>query len=72
MSIQLIIGEGESEVVTTVVIPENYTVINNLSEWLEQEITVPASGEFKLNWGIKDAGGTYYACPLNLVEIEEL
>ena len=72
MSIQLIIGEGEAEVVTTVVIPENYTVINNLSEWLEQEITVPASGEFKLNWGIKDAGGTYYACPLNLVEIEEL
>lgn len=72
MSIQLIIGEGESEVVTTVVIPENYTVINNLSEWLEQEITVPASGEFKLNWGIKDAGGTYYVCPLNLVEIEEL
>lgn len=69
MKIRLVIDENTTEVS----IPSGYTSKNNLTDWLEQEITVPVSGNFRLLWGIEDvAESGYFACPLNIVEIEEI
>lgn len=71
MSIQLVTGDGDGAIVHDVAIPEGYTPKNNLTEWLEAQVEVPASG-VTLNWGIKDSGGAYYVCPLNIVEMTRL
>ena len=69
MKIRLVVDETTIDVP----IPAGYTSKENLTDWLEQEITVPASGSFRLLWGIEDvAESGYFACPLNIVEIEVL
>ena len=69
MKIRLIVNETTIDVP----IPSGYTSKDNLMGWLEQEITVPISGSFRLLWGIENASeSVYFACPLNIIEIEEL
>ena len=68
MNIQLASGD----VTNSVEIPTDFTVKDNLTQWLEAQIIVSELGNFTLDWGIKDAGGTYYYCPLNIVEIEKV
>lgn len=68
MKIRLITGD----LTIDVPIPTGYTPKDNLTNWLEQEIAVPSTGSFRLLWGIENvAEAGYFACPLNLVEIEE-
>lgn len=52
-------------------LPEGYDVIGNLTQWLEQEITVPESGVFELQWGMENATKGWMEVPLNMIEIEE-
>ena len=50
---------------------DGYDVIGNLTRWLEQEITVPESGMFELQWGMENATKGWMEVPLNIIEIEE-
>ena len=52
-------------------LPDGYDVIGNLTRWLEQEITVPESGMFELQWGMENATKGWMEVPLNIIEIEE-
>lgn len=53
-------------------LPDGYDVIGNLTRWLEQEITVPESGTFELQWGMENATKGWMEVPLNIMEIEEM
>lgn len=50
--------------------PQDYDVRNNLTQWIEQTVTVEA-GSVKLRWGVLPVN-TWSFCPLNMIEIEEV
>lgn len=62
-------GGTDAEAITTFTLPQG-GVINNISNWMELEVDVPADG-FSIRWGLENPSA-WSVFPLNIIEIEEV
>lgn len=69
---QVVFNAGTADETTRdFVIPENFTAVNNLTDWLEMDLVV-LEGGVNLRWCSFNTGGSFIQCPLNIIEIEEV
>lgn len=63
---QVVVGD----IATDFTFPPDYDIRNNLTQWIEMEVTVDNS--FSLRWGRKEGQTGTHRYPLNIIEIEEI
>lgn len=63
---QIVVGDTA----TDFTFPEGYDIRNNLTQWIEQEVTVDNS--FLLRWGRREGGIGTHRYPVNIIEIEKI
>lgn len=63
---QIVVGDTA----TDFTFPEGYDIRNNLTQWIEQEVTVDNS--FLLRWGRKEGKTGTHRYPVNIIEIEKM